>query len=173
MMASKLFLLAVLLALSGCGASAPPDMPRTVQEIRAKFPGVKQISTADLAAWQADGKRPPPVLLDVRAPEEYRVSRLAGAKNAPLGTKPEQALSGIAKDAPVVFYCSMGHRSSQFAEEAQKAGWTNVANLEGSIFAWANERRPLADEKGPAVTVHPYDAKWGELLRPELRSPLK
>lgn len=46
-------------------------------------------------------------------------------------------------------------------------------NLEGSIFAWANEGRPLVDDKGLATKVHPYDAKWGELLKPALRSPLK
>lgn len=172
-MLRTLFLLAGLLALSGCGPSAPLDLSSAVQEIRAKFPGVKQLSTADLAAWQADGKRPPPVLLDVRAPEEYGVSHLAGAKNSPSGSTPDEALSGVAKDAPVVVYCSVGYRSSQFAEVAQQAGWTGIVNLEGSIFAWANEGRPLVDDKGPAAKVHPYDAKWGELLKPALRSPLK
>jgi rhodanese-related sulfurtransferase len=166
-------LLSALLALSGCGSSVPPDLGGAEREIREKFPGVKQLSTEDLAAWQADAKRPPPVLVDVRAPEEYRVSHLAGAKNAPLGTRPEEALSGIAKDAPVVAYCSVGYRSSQFAQEAEKAGWTNVVNLEGSIFAWANEGRSLVDDKGPAGKVHPYDAQWGKLLKPELRSALK
>jgi rhodanese-related sulfurtransferase len=169
--ARTLFLLATLLALSGCGSSVPPDLSTAEQDIRAKFPGVKQLSTKDLAAWQAEGKRP--VLLDVRTPQEYGVSHLAGAKNVPSGMRPEEALSGVAKDAPVVVYCSVGYRSSQFAEHAQKAGWTNVVNREGSIFAWANEGRPVVDAKGPAAKVHPYDAKWSELLKPELRSALK
>jgi rhodanese-related sulfurtransferase len=166
-------LISALLALTGCGPSVPPDLPGAEREIRAKFPGVKQLGTEDLAAWQADARRPRPVLVDVRTAEEYRVSRLAGAKNAPLGTKPEEALAGIPKDAPVVAYCSVGYRSSQFAQEAQKAGWTNVVNLEGSIFAWANEGRPLVDDRGPATKVHPFDAQWGKLLKPELRSTLR
>lgn len=162
-----------LLVLAGCGSPVPPDLSKTEQEIRDKFPGVKQLATADLAAWLADSKRAQPVLLDVRAPEEWQVSHLAGAKNTPPGTKPEEALAGVAKDAPVVVYCSVGYRSSQLAEKLQKAGWTNVVNLEGSIFQWANEGRPVVDDKGPAKKVHPYDAKWGELLRPELRAELK
>lgn len=160
-------------ALAGCGNGVPPDLSKTEQEIREKFPGVKQFSTGDLAAWLADGKRAKPVLLDVREADEWKVSHLAGAKNTPAGTKPEEALAGVAKDAPVVVYCSVGYRSSAFAEKLQKAGWTNVVNLEGSIFQWANEGRPVVDDKGAATKVHPYDAKWGELLKPELRAPLK
>ncbi|KAF0242019.1 MAG: rhodanese-like domain-containing [Planctomycetota bacterium] len=157
----------------GCGNGVPPDLSKTGQEIREKFPGVKQLATGDLAAWLADGKRPKPVLLDVRSEEEWKVSRLPGAKHTPPGTKPDDALAGVAKDAPVVVYCSVGYRSSAYAEKLQKEGWTNVVNLEGSIFAWANEGRPVVDEKGPASKVHPYDAKWGELLKQELRAPLK
>lgn len=162
-----------LAALLGCGSSVPPDLTKTEQEIRAKFPDVKQLSTADLAAWQADSKRAQPVLLDAREPGEFKVSHLAGAKNTPPGTKAEEALAGVAKDAPVVVYCSVGYRSSQMAEKLKKAGWTNAMNLEGSIFAWANEGRPVVDEKGAAKFVHPYDEKWGELLNPELRAPLE
>ena len=169
----KLLSLAAALALTGCGNGVHPDLSKTEEEIRAKFPGVKQLSPEDLAMWLADGKRAKPVLLDVRAEEEWRVSHLSGAKNSPPGTKPEDALAGVAKDAPVVVYCSVGYRSSAYAEKLQKAGWTNVVNLEGSIFQWANEGRPVVDEKGPVSKVHPYDAKWGELLKPELRAPKK
>jgi rhodanese-related sulfurtransferase len=162
-----------VLALAGCGSSVPPDLSATEKLIRAKFPGVKQLSTAELAAWQADAKRAPPVLIDAREPAEWSVSHLAGAKNVPPGTKPEEALAGVAKDAPLVVYCSVGYRSSQYVEKLQKAGWTNAVNLEGSIFQWANEGRPVVDDKGPASKVHPYDATWGELLKPGLRAPLK
>ena len=169
----RTLILAGIALACGCGGSVPPDLSKTEQEIREKFPGVKQLATGDLAAWLADGKRPRPVLLDVREEAEWKVSRLSGARNAPPGTKPEDALAGVAKDAPVVVYCSVGYRSSAFAEKLQKAGWTNVVNLEGSIFQWANEGRSVVDEKGAASKVHPYDAKWGELLKPELRAPLK
>jgi rhodanese-related sulfurtransferase len=172
-MRSAAMLVLAVLSLPGCGSSVPPDLSKTEQEVRAKYPDVKQLATGELAAWLADGKRPAPVILDAREPGEWKVSHLAGAKNAPPGTKPETALAGVPKDAAVVVYCSVGYRSSDFAEKAKKAGWTNVANLEGSIFQWANEGRPLVDEKGPATKVHPYDEKWGQMLKPELRAPLK
>jgi 3-mercaptopyruvate sulfurtransferase SseA len=67
-----------------------------------------------------------------------------------------------------VLYCSVGYRSSMAAEQLAKLGYTDVQNLEGSLFAWANAGHPL--EGGDRV--HPYDAKWGELLDPRLRAPL-
>ncbi len=40
-----------------------------------------------------------------------------------------------------------------------------VVNLDGSIFEWANEGRPLdGDEAGG---VHPYNRVWGQALRGE------
>lgn len=40
-----------------------------------------------------------------------------------------------------------------------------VYNLEGSLFKWANENRPIVDRNG-AITekVHPYNSVWGKLL---------
>jgi hypothetical protein len=47
----------------------------------------------------------------------------------------------------------------------REAGYTNVANLEGSIFKWANEGRALVGPGGsPTRAVHEYDATWGGLL---------
>ena len=43
-------------------------------------------------------------------------------------------------------------------------------NLEGSLFKWANEGRHMRDKMDrPTVFVHPYNAVWGTLLKPELR----
>jgi hypothetical protein len=58
------------------------------------------------------------------------------------------------------------------AERLQKAGFTRVRNLEGSIFEWANEGRPLVREGKKVTTVHPYDTTWGRLLRDDVRAPL-
>ena len=69
------------------------------------------------------------------------------------------------KDAVIVAYCSVGYRSSVFAERLQRAGYLNVRQLDGGIFQWANEGRPLAGGK----VVHPYNARWGRYLHSELR----
>jgi hypothetical protein len=44
------------------------------------------------------------------------------------------------------------------------AGVSPVYNLEGSIFAWANEGRALQSPRGPTEWVHPYNAVFGLLL---------
>ena len=50
-----------------------------------------------------------------------------------------------------------------------KKGYTEVYNLEGSIFAWANEGRPVYRGKERVQVVHPYDKIWGRLLKKSLR----
>lgn len=111
-----------------------------------------------------------PWLLDARAPEEYAVSHLPGAIRV---AKPEDAVKQIGAGQParaVVVYCSVGYRSADFAARLQSHGITNVFNLEGSIFQWANESRPLFRGTTPIQVVHPFDRHWGRFLRRELWS---
>ena len=37
-------------------------------------------------------------------------------------------------------------------------------NLEGSIFRWAGEGRPVYRDGVRVEQVHPYDDRWGALL---------
>ena len=74
------------------------------------------------------------------------------------------ALPGVARDIPVVTYCAVGYRSAEFAARLGAAAFTHVQNLEGSIFRWANEHRPLVSDGAPAWRVHPYSKSWGQLL---------
>jgi len=67
-------------------------------------------------------------------------------------------------------YCSVGYRSSKFAERLQAAGLIEVMNLEGSIFAWANEDRPLQKDGQPVAQVHPYSRKYAQMLKPGRRA---
>ena len=137
-------------------------------KIRSEFPDVRRITTAELAAWLNDAKRPAPLLLDVRTRGEFDVSHLAGAKHV----APDAAASAIreAKDRPIVTYCSVGYRSGAFAKKLGEAGFTNVANLEGSIFRWANEGRPVFRGSREVDEVHPYNRTWGMLLKKEHRA---
>ena len=131
--------------------------------VRAHFPDVPHISTRQLADWLADPRREPPVLLDARTVEEFNVSHLPNAmREVPPGV--------IASGRPVVAYCSIGWRSAETTRQMTRAGTTNVFNLEGSIFAWASEGRPLESHGKPAYKVHPYDSSWGRLLPSSIRS---
>ena len=135
--------------------------------IRKEFPAVPQISTGDLAAKLGTEK---PLLLDVRTQAEFDVSHIAGARRVEPGATPDL---GVARDTPIVTYCSVGYRSSAVAQRLREAGYTRVQNLEGSIFQWANEGRPLVRDGKPATLVHPFDRKWGRLLDKPRRAEVR
>ena len=108
--------------------------------------------------------------LDVRTGEEYAVSHIDGAVLAPALDDAIMALGDTPKDALIVAYCSVGWRSSALATQLKSAGYTNVVNLEGSIFEWANQGQPVV-RKGIEVTdVHPFSYRWGRYLAPALRA---
>ena len=131
--------------------------PAIKARIAKEFPNVKTIGTAELAKVE-----PKPVLLDVRTAAEFDVSHLAGARRV----DPDAASVSLPKNTPIVTYCSVGYRSAKLAQRLQEAGFTDVRNLEGSIFQWANEGRPIE----PGTKVHPYNKKWGALLNAPLRA---
>ncbi len=162
-------LLLVAFALAGC---RPVDWFLLKRTLRAKFSDVDWITTRELAAWLNSKKRPAPVLLDVRLPAEWEVSHLAGARRVDPKASAEEAGAGLAKDTPIVAYCSVGYRSGEVAQRLRKAGYEHVQDLEGSIFEWANEGRPLVHEGKKVTKVHPYNATWGRLLKDNVRAPL-
>jgi rhodanese-related sulfurtransferase len=143
------------------------------KSLRHKFTKIEWISTSELANWLADKHRPAPVLLDVRTPEEWNVSRLPGARRVDPSASVETAAAGLSKDTPIVTYCAVGYRSGEMADRLRAAGFSNVHNLEGSIFQWANEHRPLVRGEERVNTVHPYNTFWGHLLTDDARAPVK
>ncbi|MGH8620207.1 MAG: rhodanese-like domain-containing protein [Burkholderiales bacterium] len=166
--------LALALALCAVVPAAAKDaasLESVKTELRARFPDVRTLSTEDLRRWQGDAARPQPVLLDARTREEYAVSRLPGAALTPDVAAASRALAGRPMDVPVVVYCSVGYRSSVLARALGQRGYTNVVNLEGSLFEWANRGLPLESAAGDRQ-VHPYDARWGRYLeRPAPAAP--
>lgn len=71
----------------------------------------------------------------------------------------------------IVVYCSVGYRSSRLARQLRTRGVKNVFNLEGSLFKWANEGRPVYRGSERVQEVHPFDEDWGELLDESLHPP--
>ena len=123
---------------------------------------VALVSTEELEK-RLQGKTAP-VLLDIRKAEEYAVSHLPGARLMLPDADPAVVLADLEKGRELVVYCSVGIRSARMARKLEQAGFTNVENLEGSIFKWANEGRPVYRGSIRVKVVHPFDEKWGRLL---------
>jgi rhodanese-related sulfurtransferase len=144
------------------------DLNEMIDTVHRKFPDVKHVDTA--AVEQLLKNNDAVQIVDVREPEEFKVSHLPGAINVPPESSDEDILAKIKPDHPTVVYCSVGWRSSEMAERLQATGRTNVVNYAGSIFAWANAEQPLESSGGATKAVHPYDKHWGRYLKPEHRA---
>ena len=84
----------------------------------------------------------------------------------------EQYLSMRQPGQKILVYCSVGVRSSRYAQQLKGAGIENIYNLQGSIFAWANQGFPVQRQGKTVQKVHGYDAEWEKYLLPQYRSPL-
>ena len=134
----------------------------TLRFVQETFPDVPQMSTerlAELLAQDADV-----VLLDARSKEEFETSHLQGAVRANGVRGARRVLKQHGETPIVVVYCSVGYRSSRLAQRLRAHGVEKVFNLEGSLFKWANERRPVHRMSKLVRSVHPFDEDWGKLL---------
>ncbi len=62
-------------------------------------------------------------------------------------------------------YCSVGVRSERVGEKLQQAGFKNVRNLYGGIFAWKNKGYVVYNQQNePTDSVHAYNRYWGQWL---------
>lgn len=83
-------------------------------------------------------KENPPLLIDVRQPQEYVAGHIPGALLFPLG-QVELARPQIAENRTVVVYCRSGKRSLVAAGILCRLGLTEVSSLEGGILGWHYE----------------------------------
>jgi rhodanese-related sulfurtransferase len=77
----------------------------------------------------------PPLVLDVRGPNEWASGAIAGAVNhdvAHLGA----SLDELPRERPLVVYCSSGYRSAIAASLLEGAGFQHVSDLAGGLAAW-------------------------------------
>lgn len=105
------------------------------------------------------------IILDAREMEEYKVSHLEKAQYIGYDDWDESILDELDKNVPIVIYCSIGVRSEKIGEKLQKRGFTDVKNLYGSIFEWANKGYPVVDNAGyPTMKIHGYSWLWGKWM---------
>ena len=122
------------------------------------FSGVKTLEPGDLESLSTKADV---LLVDVRELEEFEVSHLKGAVR-------EQTIDWqkVDKERPIVLYCTIGFRSTEWGTTLAKQGFRNLYNLDGGIVRWKNENRTVFNQKNqPTDSVHVYSDLFGFLLR--------
>ena len=119
---------------------------------------------------------PNTLVFDVRAPNEYIQSHLAGAHRIDPGMSAKDFIARFGpelKGKLVVFYCAVGVRSGGMLTRLEPAlatsGVKAAANLRGGIFRWFADGGPVVTESGRANSVHSFDDAWGALLERTLK----
>lgn len=142
------------------------------EKIEREFPGVQTVSTDALLTRYATADAKLPIIIDVREDGEFRVSHLDDA----LHLESAEAISdviterGLSKDTEIIVYCSVGYRSASVAADLQERGFTQVLNLEHSLFEWANKGYPMTSASGSTNKVHPFNKAWSVLVDESLHA---
>ena len=152
---------AMMWSASVCALIPRADWASLGSAIRSRYPEVRHITTSELASRIESQSQ---ILLDVRTADEFAISHLPEAHHAPTDSAVRALLKGIEADRSIVVYCAVGYRSARTTDLLRRLGYVNAVNLEGSIFAWANEGRPNVRGQQRVNEVHPYNEHWGKLL---------
>ncbi len=82
----------------------------------------------------------PPLVLDVREPNEAAICGISGAPLIPLGELGQRYVE-LPTERPIVAYCKSGARSAQATKFLRSHG-IEAVNLHGGILAWIDEVDP-------------------------------
>ncbi|PZQ51601.1 MAG: sulfurtransferase [Rhodovulum sulfidophilum] len=109
---------------------------------------VNTVTVAEAARWIAAGEA---ILVDVRAPDEFRAEHIAAAVSLPLATLPG-ALANLPAGRRLVFQCLRGGRGASACALAAGSAPESY-NLEGGIEAWKAAGLPVvgAAPAGPPL----------------------
>ncbi len=83
----------------------------------------------------------PPLLIDVRDPEEWAISHIDGARLIPRAELPER-VDELTRARELVLYCRTGKRSTLATRLLLDLGFAHVKSLRGGINGWADTVDP-------------------------------
>jgi len=106
---------------------------------------VPEVSVRQLADELAASD--PPLLVDVRGPEERAIASIPGAVPIHLDRFRSGAAWGdLPRDRRLLIHCKVGGRSAEATRLAMRAGYTDVANVAGGVIAYLREIDPSQPE---------------------------
>ncbi|WP_419950085.1 rhodanese-like domain-containing protein [Candidatus Palauibacter sp.] len=148
-----------LFAGASCGARAPltddeklAEVERMSAAVDQRFPDVEAVTVEEVGRLLETGSV---VLVDAREPREREISWIPGAITSDEFERDPDAYM----DRTVVVYCTIGHRSSEYAQR-QAAEGRRVLNLRGSLLSWTHAGGPLVGPDGPTNRLHVYGQTW-------------
>ena len=107
---------------------------------------IAEIDAARLA--EELGSATPPLLIDVREPDEYEQGAIAEVVHIPRGFL-ESRIEAAAPDKGrrIVLSCASGARSAFGAKALAELGYTDVVSLAGGFSGWKQSGHPWAEPK--------------------------
>ncbi|MEY3465724.1 MAG: lipocalin family protein [Steroidobacteraceae bacterium] len=120
---------------------APAAATDRTREILARVAPV----TATTLRERIDTPAGRPVILDVRAPEEFAAGHLPGARNIPYDQIPNKIneLKSM-QHSEIVVYCRSGRRAAIAIETLLGAGFDQLRHLEGDFEGWRAAGQPVS-----------------------------
>jgi rhodanese-related sulfurtransferase len=100
---------------------------------------VSTLNALELQEKLKEEKRP--FLLDVRQPEEFRLSHIPGAKLIPLGDLSSR-MNEVPQGREIVCICASGHRSVPAVRKLMAAGYT-ASRMKNGMIAWQLAKLPI------------------------------
>jgi rhodanese-related sulfurtransferase len=105
------------------------------------------------------------IFLDTREKSEYTVSHMPGSVWVGYDDIDWKTIDKLDKKVQIIVYCSVGYRSGKLTDKMKEKGFTNVKNLYGGLFNWANNDGRVVNMNEKATNeVHGYNTKWSGYL---------
>ncbi len=149
----------ILVTVAGCvGQAAMTDeeklarVEEMVEEVERRFPEVEAVTVEEVGRLLETGSV---LLVDARAPREREVSWIPGSITSEEFERDPDRYAELT----VVAYCTIGHRSSEYAKRQNEEG-RPVLNLRGSLLSWTHAGAPLVGPAGPTNRLHVYGETW-------------
>lgn len=137
--------------------------PEGFEDMATKMAG-KKASTVSMTEVQAIQKKKGKIIfLDSRELKEYQVSHMSAAVWVGYDNIDWTKIDKQDKTSMIVIYCSVGYRSGKLTEQLKKKGFTNVKNLYGGLFNWANNGGNIVNTMGvDTKEIHGYNKTWSK-----------
>ena len=126
-----------------------------LHEWKSRHGDLQKVRQLDVAQLEELSRRDDVLVIDVRAPDEWKRGHLPGAIHIPLAALPDR-IQELDASIPIVLQCRGGARSSIATSFLQAHGVADVSNLSGGYESWVNSGFPVErDESVPVERTRP------------------